>query len=98
MSVEILQVDEGYNDEETPSAQIDVRYTGEADAELHTTSSVDPLLIFQMGKDLSVVNSNLQDIADRSRRGESTPVRVTHLDALGLRSLLESLSLDLFPE
>ena len=97
MSVIIKQVDEGLADGDIPSAQIDVRYTGAADTGLHVTDTVDPLLVVQMQRELAVVDSTLQDIASRSRAGESTPVLVSHVDALGLRTRLEELALARFP-
>ena len=97
MSVDIRQVDEGLADGDIPSAQIDVRYTGAADTGLHVTATVDPLLVVQMQRELAVVDLNLQQIAERSRAGESTPVLVSHVDALGLRTRLEELALARFP-
>tara|TARA_R100001198_G_C5096363_1_gene130604 strand:+ start:288 stop:581 length:294 start_codon:yes stop_codon:yes gene_type:complete len=97
MSVDIRQVDEGLADGDIPSAQIDVRYTGAADTGLHVTATVDPLLVVQMQRELAVVDSTLQEIADRSRRGEPTPVPVALVDTLGLRERLEELALKRFP-
>ena len=51
----------------------------------------------QMQRELAVVDQNLQQIAERSRAGESTPVLVSHVDALGLRTRLEELALARFP-
>jgi hypothetical protein len=97
MSIEIRQVDVGFADGDIASAQLDVRYTGAADTGLHTTGNVDPLLIVQMQRELSVVDATLSDIAERSKAGESTPVLVSHVDALGLRTRLEELALERFP-
>ncbi len=97
MSVDIRPIDEGLADGDIPSAQIDVRYTGAADTGLHVTDTVDPLLVVQMQRELEVVDQNLQQIAERSKAGESTPVLVSHVDALGLRTRLEELALARFP-
>lgn len=97
MTVIIRQVDEGLADGDIASAQVDVRYTKAADTGLHVTATVDPLLVVQMQRELAVVDQNLQQIADRSRSGESTPVLVSHVDALGLRERLEQLALERFP-
>jgi hypothetical protein len=96
MSIEIRAVDEGFGDDDAPLVQIDVRYTGVAHAALHE-SVVDPLLVVQMQRETAVVDSTLQDIAARSRAGEGTPVLVSHVDALGLRTRLEELALARFP-
>ena len=96
MSIEIRAVDEGFGDNDVPLVQVDVRYTGVAHAALHE-SVVDPLLVVQMQRETAVVDSTLQDIAARSRAGGSTPVLVSHVDALGLRTRLEELALARFP-
>ena len=96
MSIEIRAVDEGFGDNDVPLVQVDVRYTGVAHAALHE-SVVDPLLVVQMQRETAGVDSTLQDIAARSRAGESTPVLVSHVDALGLRTRLEELALARFP-
>jgi hypothetical protein len=96
MSIEIRAVDEGFGDNDVPLVQVDVRYTGVAHAALHE-SVVDPLLVVQMQRETAVVDSTLQDIASRSRAGESTPVLVSHVDTLGLRTRLEELALARFP-
>ena len=96
MSIEIRAVDEGFGDNDVPLVQVDVRYTGVAHAALHE-SVVDPLVVVQMQRETAVVDSTLQDIAARSRAGESTPVLVSHVDALGLRTRLEELALARFP-
>ena len=96
MSIEIRAVDEGFGDNDVPLVQVDVRYTGVAHAALHE-SVVDPLLVVQMQRETAVGDSTLQDIAARARAGESTPVLVSHVDALGLRTRLEELALARFP-
>ena len=96
MSIEIRAVDEGLGDDDALLVQVDVRYTGVAHAALHE-SVVDPLLVVQMQREAAVVDSTLQDIAARSRDGESTPVLVSHVDTLGLRTRLEDLALARFP-
>ena len=96
MSIEIRAVDEGFGDNDVPLVQVDVRYTGVAHAALHE-SVVDPRLVVQMQREPAVVDSTLQAIAARSRAGESTPVLVSHVDALGLRTRLEELALARFP-
>ena len=96
MSIEIRAVDEGFGDNDVPLVQVDVRYTGVAHAALHE-SVVDPLLVVQMQRETAVGDSTMQDIAARSRAGESTPVLVSHVDALGLRTRLEELALARFP-
>ena len=96
MSIEIRAVDEGFGDNDVPLVQVAVRSTGVAHAALHE-SVVDPLLVVQMQRETAVVDSTLQDIAARSRAGESTPVLVSHVDALGLRTRLEELALARFP-
>jgi len=94
----VRAVDEGMGDNDAPLVQIDVRYTGDAYAEQHNAPSVDPLLVFATAKPVATVDATLQEIADRSRRGESTPVTVSLVDALGLRDRLEELALRRFPE
>ena len=96
MSIEIRAVDEGFGDNDVPLVQVDVRYTGVAHAARHE-SVVDPLLVVQMQRETAVGDSTLQDIAARARAGESTPVLVSHVDALGLRTRLEELALARFP-
>ena len=98
MSIAIKAIDQGFNDEDAQLVQIDVRYTGAAYAEQHNAPSVDPLLVFATAKTSATVDATLQEIADRSRRGESTPVTVSLVDALGLRDRLEELALRRFPE
>ena len=97
MTIEIKPVDEGLGDGDVALVQIDVRYTGAAYAQLHESAAVDPLLVVSMQRQKSVVDETLQEIADRSRRNESTPVPVALVDALGLRQRLEELALARFP-
>ena len=97
MSIQIRPIDEGLGDNDLPLVQIDVRYTGDAHAELHASDVVDPLLVVSMQRAQAVVDSTLQQIADRSRAGESTPVLVSHVDALGLRDRLLQLALERYP-
>lgn len=97
MSIAIKGIDQGLGDNDAPLVQIDVRYTGAADADLHGAPAVDPVLIVAMQRAQGVVDDNLQQIADRSRAGESTPVLVSHVDALGLRDRLLQLALERFP-
>ena len=96
MSIEIRAVDEGFGDNDVPLVQVDVRYTGVAHAALQEAVG-DPLLVVQMQRETAGVDSTLQDIAARPRAGESTPVLVSHVDALGLRTRLEELALARFP-
>lgn len=97
MTIEIRQIDEGMGPDDAPLVQIDVRYTGAADADLHSVTDVDPLLVVSMQRAQSVVDATLEQIADRSRAGESTPVLVSHVDALGLRDRLLALALERYP-
>jgi hypothetical protein len=97
MTIEIKSVDRGLGPDDAPLVQIDVRYTGDADAELHDDAEIDPLLVVAMARDPATVDATLQQIADRSRSGESTPVLVSHVDALGLRDRLLQLALDRVP-
>ena len=98
MSIEIRPIDEGMGDQDVPLVQIDVRYTGVAHADLHETAAVDPLLVVALQRDDTTVATTLEQIAARSRAGESTPVLVSHVDALGLRDRLEELALERVPE
>ena len=97
MSIEIRAIDEGMGPDDAPLVQIDVRYTGVADADLHSATDVDPLLVVSMNRAQAVVDTTLQQISDRSKAGESTPVLVSHVDALGLRDGLLALALERYP-
>ena len=97
MTIEMRPIDEGLGADDEPLVQIDVRYTSDAAAELHEAADVDPLLVVALARDPATVEATLQLIASRSQGGEPTPVRVSEVDALGLRDRLEQLALDRYP-
>lgn len=86
----------GTMDNGEPSAELDVTYSGAQDICMET-NTVRPLLLVQPGESEGVVLGVLLEISARQKAGEGTPVPVSLVDTLNIRTLLLSLAMEVYP-
>ena len=86
----------GTDDEGNPTAELDVTYSGALAVEM-AVNTVKPFLLMQPGETEAEVLDVLKTISDREKAGETTPVPVSLVDALNIRTLLLPLAMEAYP-
>jgi hypothetical protein len=86
----------GTMDDGEPSAELDVTYSGTQSIRMEE-NTVRPLLLMQPGESQGTVLGVLLEISARQKAGEGTPVPVSLVDALNIRTLLLSLAMEVYP-
>jgi hypothetical protein len=94
--IDLTLRNEGTDDDGNPTAELDVAYSGALAIEM-AENTVNPLLLMQPGEGKSDVMDVLKTISDREKAGMSTPVPVTLVDALNIRTLLLTLAMSEYP-
>jgi hypothetical protein len=94
--IDTFLVNTGTNDAGEATAELDVTYSGILAVSM-ATNAVNPLLLMQPGEGKSDVMDVLKIISDREKAGMGTPVPVTLVDALNIRTLLLTLAMSEYP-